>query len=553
MAEVPKLTGTQKPPPLREQLAAPRGAPVRTAEARVVAPERDNNIPPGTLVSGHYRVVRKLGGGSIGHVYEAINTWTTRRVALKLLRAELVDDDEIAQRFLLEAQAATRVAHPHIVDILDMGKDPVSGHLFIVQEFLEGKDLHAHLKQRGRLVLAEAQQILVPIMMAVAAAHEKQVLHRDLKPENIFLVQSPDGHTVPKVIDFGLARSEESTARRVTRAGSVMGTPFYMSPEQARGDSDIDARTDVWSMAVIWYEVLVGVVPFEGEGFHAVLQSVFMSTPERLDERVPDVSKRVADVIHQGMSRDSNRYPTMNDFLGALLHVLPDEASARAASLRGSRPGVASYVPTASTSPSPGRSNTFSPLPPPLPAANPEGVVPLVADGHFPPTQAGVAHSDQAMQFATKASADATTRRIRVLQILLGSAWIALAIVGAMSVQLVMTLRARNSELADLRTQLQFARSRHVAGAVAMVPPVGAPPHDAGVDVRTDASTDAFIDAPPEVGIADATVFENREEPRRRHRHHDEDTSDSESSSSSHHHRSDASTSRHHRHRDMQW
>jgi len=298
-----------------------------------------DDIPPGAVIGGRYRVERKLGGGAIGNVYECTNTWTTRRVALKLLRRDFADDPEIAQRFLIEARAATTVAHPNIVDVLDMGEDPESKHLYLVQEFLEGRDLHEHLKAKGHLTVGEARDVLLPVMHALAAAHEKGVLHRDLKPENVFLVTTPEGELYPKVIDFGLARTNATAMNRVTRVGAVMGTPFYMSPEQARGESNLDARTDVWAMGVIWYETLSGAVPFEGDNLQAVLHQIFMVDPAPLAARAPHVPAPVADAIHGALQRDRNaRYESMAEFLDAMLEVLPEPSQAPT-NLRGSRPG----------------------------------------------------------------------------------------------------------------------------------------------------------------------------------------------------------------------
>jgi serine/threonine-protein kinase len=311
-----------------------------------------DELQPGTLIGGRYRIERRLGGGAIGQVYECTNTWTTRRVALKLLRRDLADDPEIAQRFLIEARAATTVPHPNIVDVLDMGEDPESKHLYLVQEFLEGRDLHEHLRAHGPLTPEAARDVLLPVMHALATAHEKGVFHRDLKPENIFLVQTPEGDLYPKVIDFGLARINATAVNRVTRVGSVMGTPFYMSPEQARGEDDVDARTDVWAMGVIWYESLAGSVPFDGDNLQAVLHRIFMVDPVPLYERASQVTKEVSQAIHRALAREREaRYPSMAAFLEAMASVLPEAPSSATGSVRGSRPGQSTSGRSRSTRP----------------------------------------------------------------------------------------------------------------------------------------------------------------------------------------------------------
>ncbi|MFO0650859.1 MAG: serine/threonine-protein kinase [Polyangiales bacterium] len=463
-------------------LSTPDLIPVAEARPRR---RKDDDIAPGTLLGGHYRVVKRLGGGAIGHVYEAINTWTTRRVALKLLRAELVDDADIAKRFLIEAQAATKVAHPHIVDILDMGKDPTSGHLYIVQEFLEGRDLHEHIQQRGRLTLLEATQVLVPVMQAVAAAHEKGVLHRDLKPENVFLVQSPDGHLVPKVIDFGLARTEASAGNRMTRTGAVMGTPYYMSPEQARGESGLDGRADVWALGVIWYEVLAGELPFTGDNLHQVLHAIFMSTPKRLDERVPEV----ADVIHRAFSRDLTvRYASVNDFIDAMLPVLPDDPLPQTG-MRSSRPGRASTGPHPAASPQPSKVNTLPPPTPQAPSRPPPSQTPPPPSppgdqwvtGPMPPTpppEASAISSTPAPMSAPAMSPEA--KRIRALYVVLTVAVTALLIVSAIAIQL-MRREGQGSRVID-----------PIAPRPAVTP--RATPADAATDAALDATTDAALE-----------------------------------------------------------
>ncbi len=492
-----------------EVISSPDPIPVREAAPRR---KRDDDIAPGTLLGGHYRVVRKLGAGAIGHVYEAINTWTTRRVALKLLRAELVDDPDIAKRFLIEAQAATRVAHPHIVDILDMGKDEATGHQYIVQEFLEGRDLHEHLKQRGRLTVSESQQVLIPVMQAVAAAHDKGVLHRDLKPENVFLVQSPDGHMVPKVIDFGLARTDSTAGNRMTRTGAVIGTPFYMSPEQARGESGLDARADVWALGVIWYEVLSGELPFAGDNLHAVLHAIFMSSPQRLDERVPDVSRELADVVHRAFTRDlAVRWATVNAFLDALLMVLPDEPPPP--SLRNSRPGrISGPVPL---------SATFSPIPTVANTAPNEHsvsiVTPMVAQ-----TQVVVSSPDDA-------------RRIRSLYAVLALALSALVVVSIIAISLMKREEATTPALAP-----PAVRRVVFAAHDASLDATAATTSDAAA-VTDDASHDAGAladDAPGTADEADAGAPTERRHGR--HRRH-EVTADTADAGTSRHHR------RHHR------
>jgi serine/threonine-protein kinase len=218
----------------------------------------------GALVGGKYRLVRLLGRGGMGAVYEAENNWTRRRVAMKLLRPEYARDREALRRFMQEAQSASQIAHPNIIDVLDLGLETSDGSLYMVQELLHGEDLRARLKAAGRLSATEALDVMVPILGALAAAHEHGVVHRDIKPENIFLTKDSAGRVVPKLIDFGVSKVlEPGQAGAQTGPGTALGTPRYMAPEQLRGEPDVDARADVWSFGVVLYELLSGVNPFE--------------------------------------------------------------------------------------------------------------------------------------------------------------------------------------------------------------------------------------------------------------------------------------------------
>jgi serine/threonine-protein kinase len=253
-------------------------------------------------------------------VYEAENTWTTRRVAIKVLLPMFSSDPTSVARFQGEAQAATRLAHPNIVDVLDMGQDSTTGALYIVQEFLRGRDLREHLDEHKRFAPSEAAEILVPVMGALALAHEHNIIHRDLKPENIFLVTSGPV-VVPKLIDFGLSKvlGEDGTKRK-TITGTIMGTPYYMSPEQARGDRTVDARSDIWAMGAVLFEMVTGTLPFEADSATLILMKVLTAPAPRVETIAPDVPTEVAAIIHRAMEPDlSKRYPTLREMLDDVL------------------------------------------------------------------------------------------------------------------------------------------------------------------------------------------------------------------------------------------
>lgn len=210
----------------------------------------------------------------MGSVWLAQHLTLRSPVAIKLIDAEIAGNPEALGRFLREAQAAASLRSPHVVQILDHGVD--SGVPFIVMELLEGESLASRLERLGRLSPEETSRVLTQIARAMTKAHEAGVVHRDLKPDNVFLVRN-DEEEIAKVLDFGIAKSQShglATVSSATRTGSVLGTPYYMSPEQAEGAKSVDHRTDVWAMGVIACECLVGVKPFDAETLGALLLAI---------------------------------------------------------------------------------------------------------------------------------------------------------------------------------------------------------------------------------------------------------------------------------------
>jgi len=287
----------------------------------------------GRELGGHYRVERLIGRGGMGAVYEARNTWTDRRVAVKLLHPELVKKREMVARFLTEARAASAIRHPNIVDVLDMGVDDVERTLYIVQEFLEGEDLATRLERDGTLRPREALDVIVPVMGALVSAHRLGVIHRDVKPENVFLARGEGGAVAPKLIDFGIARIlAADTDQRTTRTGTTIGTPQYMSPEQARGEDDLDARTDVWALGVLLYECLSGVRPFEAANYNLVVVKIITERPAPLREVAPAVPASVAAVVERALALDrDDRFADMAEMLAALLRCRVADGTAELA------------------------------------------------------------------------------------------------------------------------------------------------------------------------------------------------------------------------------
>ncbi|MBA3501019.1 MAG: serine/threonine protein kinase, partial [Deltaproteobacteria bacterium] len=219
-------------------------------------------------VLGNYRITNVLSVGGMGSVYRAQHELLDRPAAIKLLRPELTENDELVQRFFNEAKAATAIRHPGIVEVYDFGYTD-EGLAYLVMELIDGLPLSTVLAERGQFPELEAAHIARNIASALKAAHAKGIIHRDLKPDNVFIVPDPDGREARvKVLDFGIAKLANPPAsdRRRTQTGVLMGTPKYMAPEQAREAGTIDQRADLYSLGCILYELLVGEPPFVAEG-----------------------------------------------------------------------------------------------------------------------------------------------------------------------------------------------------------------------------------------------------------------------------------------------
>ena len=216
----------------------------------------------GQVLLGKYELTRMLGQGGMGEVWEGEHQLTGRRVAVKVLSESYLANKKVVARFGREARAASAVQHEGIVEILDQDRT-AEGVPFLVMEFLEGESVGQRIKGRGKLSQAEALAIMLPLLEALDAAHQAGVIHRDLKPDNVFIMPGMRGQERIKILDFGISQKADEIEHRLTQEGSVLGTPHYMSPEQARGVGTIDVRVDVYAAAVMFYECVVGEVPFD--------------------------------------------------------------------------------------------------------------------------------------------------------------------------------------------------------------------------------------------------------------------------------------------------
>ncbi|MBL8685407.1 MAG: serine/threonine protein kinase [Myxococcales bacterium] len=251
----------------------------------------------GSVIAGKYELISLLGRGGSSAVYEARHQKTDGRYALKLLEAP--EGSEEAKRMLREARALAKLAHPNIVRLIDF--DVFQGDVFIVEELLRGRTLRAALDEALVLSAREALEWLVPVLRALAYAHGQGVIHRDIKPENIVLCDE-GGAVVPRVVDFGLVR-ELSSDTALTRHNTLLGTPRYMSPEQAWGRLDVDARSDLWSFGAVLYECLAGVAPYEGDNEREVLAAIVSKDPVHLRSAAVAVDEALADAVMYALER----------------------------------------------------------------------------------------------------------------------------------------------------------------------------------------------------------------------------------------------------------
>jgi len=283
----------------------------------------ESNLAAGT-VFGRYEIVRPLGAGGMGVVYEALHRELRKPVAIKIMKPEQARLETARLRFLREAEAAARIRHPHVVDVSDVGNH--GGLPFLVMEYLEGEDLGALLRREGRLDVGRALDILLPVIAGVAAGHDQGVVHRDLKPQNIFLARRPSGDLTPKVLDFGVSKLLGATpaSGNLTAAGAVYGTVQYMSPEQANGSQSIGPGSDQYTLATILFECITGQRSFPGENTLELLRRICSGTFAPPSTLRADLSPALEAVVLRAMSLDpAARFESLYPLGGALLPFAP--------------------------------------------------------------------------------------------------------------------------------------------------------------------------------------------------------------------------------------
>jgi eukaryotic-like serine/threonine-protein kinase len=325
-ASAPPVTST--PAGLRD--SSPEGRPTHS----------DSLI--GVRLNDRYDVTRKIGEGGMGVVYEAKHTLIGKRVAIKVLLDKYAQKADIVARLQQEARLASSIGHEHIVDITDFGETQ-DGRTYVVMEFLEGESLAQLLAREGPLPPARAVVIARQVAGALGAAHGKGVVHRDVKPENVFIIRRQERDFV-KVVDFGISKALKlnegegghgASSPRLTHTGMVLGTPLYMSPEQARGEDDLDHRIDVYAVGIILYELLTGEVPFRGTNYLNVISQVLSVDPKPPSQVRPDlsISPALEAVVMKAMAKDrAHRYANMSELDADLARLEKGDAAVAALS-----------------------------------------------------------------------------------------------------------------------------------------------------------------------------------------------------------------------------
>jgi eukaryotic-like serine/threonine-protein kinase len=298
-------------------------------EAPDTGPRSRNRI--GEVIGDKYDVVRFLGEGGMGAVYEVKHRVIGRHFAIKFLHADVARSPSMVTRFRREAEAAGRLLSENVVAVVDFGAEN-DGTPFLVMEYLEGENLGRLLARVGALPVGRAVSIVLRVCRGLQAAHAHGIIHRDLKPENVFVLKGEDGADLVKILDFGIAKLTTDNPLGMTHSGMTLGTPHYMSPEQARGDKDIDERTDVFAVGVILYELLTATKPHPGLNATAVLFHLLKQAPVRIEILRPGLPMELANAIHRAFAFDAaDRFRSVADFSTAIAsYATREDIDARA-------------------------------------------------------------------------------------------------------------------------------------------------------------------------------------------------------------------------------
>jgi serine/threonine-protein kinase len=291
---------------------------------------RAADVAAGTIIAGRYRIERAVGTGGMATIWEGTHLVLNRSIAVKFIHIAGPASSKVRARFLREARVAAAVRHRNVVDIIDFGTE--DGRPFMIMELLVGSTLARRLDQGPSMSVAEAVRIMARVLSGLAAVHDAGIVHRDLKPENVFLVEDADG-IYPKLLDFGVSRSMDPDSELMsvfpTHENAIVGTPQYMSPEQARGLKEIDHRSDLWSAGIMLFELLSGVLPFDAEAVGDVIIQIATGTPPDFALLRPDLAGPVENVIKKAMQRrPEHRFQSAREMRSALLAAAAATAAA---------------------------------------------------------------------------------------------------------------------------------------------------------------------------------------------------------------------------------
>jgi len=300
---------------------------VITAES-AEATRREREALLGQTIAGRYLVRRLVGHGGMGAVYEAEHVGIGKRVAIKFVDPEFAKDERVVARFAREARAMSALESAHIVSVLDAGSE--HGRPYLVMELLRGEDLGARLRRERKIALADTMHVAAQVLKGLARAHAAGIVHRDLKPDNVFLLRSDTDPLFAKIVDFGVSKIERPRDRTsplaLTGRGTVLGTPFYMCPEQAQAQPDIDGRADLYSLGAIVFECLTGRPPHTGETYEQVIVSICMRDAPDLRVLEPSLPSPVAAFVERALARDrALRFTSAERMLAALHDIAPVE------------------------------------------------------------------------------------------------------------------------------------------------------------------------------------------------------------------------------------
>ncbi len=284
-------------------------------------------LQSGTSVNPTVRLLRPLGQGGMGRVWVAEHLTLETNVVVKFMASDIAASADGAARFAREASVAAAVKSPHVVQVFDHGVTP-EGDAYIVMEMLDGRDLAQHLAANGPMAPRDVAALVAQVAKALAKAHQVGVVHRDIKPDNIFLCDAEGGELFVKLLDFGIAkRDQHKVTSAATTTGAVVGTPYYMSPEQIVGDKDTDARTDIWSLGVVAYEAMTGRRPFEGTTVGAITLAIHTAT-RRITDHLPDATPALDEWFARACARNvKERFQTPREAAQALLVATGDLAA----------------------------------------------------------------------------------------------------------------------------------------------------------------------------------------------------------------------------------